>query len=60
MRFCAIGADGNTIIGTYPGFISGGRNSAAQQFYTSDFNYKLTSVPGRQLDNSPTAQSLKR
>jgi len=29
MQFCAIGADGSTIIGSaYPGFILGGRNSA--------------------------------
>ena len=53
--FVQLGLDVETIIsGAYPGFGFGGRNSAGLLFVN------LASVPGGQLVNSPTAQSLER
>jgi len=61
MRFCAIGADGSTIIGsTYPSFISGGRILPGSNSKLRLLVINLASVPGGQLVNSPTAQSLER
>jgi hypothetical protein len=56
-----LGHDVEAIISSaYPSFIFGGRNSAGQCSKLRLLVINLASVPGGQLVNSPTAQSLDR
>jgi len=59
--FVQLGLDGSTIIvSTYPSFIFGGRNSVGSSSKHQLLIINLASVPGRQLVNLQTAQSLER